>query len=280
MDIRQSREYCSFQESCGWKIEQVKRKGGGKVVVLIKQLSIFTLSIGVMKCQRFEGYLDRDGVRRIKRKWRVVYSIWEPGDRAGAEYCRKQGMKQVKVGYLPSATQVIRIDMDRENIWKEISKDARRLIKMADQADVLVKCVGEEEEKRGRFWNEWRKWGKGYIQSRDKFGRLLDSFGEKALVMVAEKETEWLAGMVVLICNNKAYYYFAWTSKQGRLVGAQYKLVWEGILTAKERGVKEWDFEGVEDSRSAHKSWRGFSVFKKKFGGKEVKFPMSFREWF
>jgi len=59
-----------------------------------------------------------------------------------------------------------------------------------------------------------------------------------------------------------------------------YLVVWELMQEAKKRGCKTWDWEGIYDERWPNKGWKGFTHFKKSFGGYEVEFPGSFTRWF
>lgn len=53
-----------------------------------------------------------------------------------------------------------------------------------------------------------------------------------------------------------------------------YSMMWEAIVVAKEAGCRVLDLDGVYDERfNAPISWKGLSVFKKKFGGVEVEYP-------
>ena len=81
------------------------------------------------------------------------------------------------------------------------------------------------------------------------------------------------AGAIFLIGDGVGYYWQAFTNKEGRKEQIQYKIVWEGILWAKKRGAKVFDFEGIYDPRFPDKSWLGFTHFKKSFGGYEVEYP-------
>jgi lipid II:glycine glycyltransferase (peptidoglycan interpeptide bridge formation enzyme) len=49
---------------------------------------------------------------------------------------------------------------------------------------------------------------------------------------------------------------------------APFLLQWGAVLKAKERGMKWYDFWGIDE-----KKWSGVTRFKKRFGGKEVSYP-------
>jgi lipid II:glycine glycyltransferase (peptidoglycan interpeptide bridge formation enzyme) len=55
-------------------------------------------------------------------------------------------------------------------------------------------------------------------------------------------------------------------------------LVWEAIKRAKKMGCRTFDFEGIDDPRFPIRAWRGFSHFKKSFGGKEIDYPGCFKK--
>lgn len=127
---------------------------------------------------------------------------------------------------------------------------------------------------------------------------LSQAFGEKAIVLVATNtpgeyfllrsptgelrkdtvahprgENTFLAGAIILITGKIAYYYRAFTSKEGRKNSAQYLVVWRAIKLAKKAGCRFFDFEGINDPRFPKKAWKGFTHFKKNFGGREIEYP-------
>ncbi len=83
------------------------------------------------------------------------------------------------------------------------------------------------------------------------------------------------AGCVLLTHKNTAYYHHAATTKEGRDLLAGYLVLWEALRLAKEQGCLKFDFEGIYDERyhKRTKAWKGFTYFKKKFGGKEIIYP-------
>lgn len=134
-----------------------------------------------------------------------------------------------------------------------------------------------------------------YVPSLKALKKLQSAFGNKAIFLIAINTSDGgrvlqgntsdsfevdqnniLAGTVILLTDTTAYYYYAFTSKQGRKKLAQYLLVWEAIKIGKRKGCKVFDFEGIYDHRFPIKNWQGFSHFKKSFGGREVDYPGCF----
>lgn len=267
MDLRQTDEYANYLEARGWVVEEI-----GGIKVFVKRLPLFPIS--VMKIQRFEGEIDREQLFEIKKRNRVFMSVIEPTNE-DVDY-GEWGYKKSKDSYLPTKTVVIDLKKTKEELWKEVKKDAKGLIKSNEGLE--IKGIKSKEE-LGEFYKLWKKWGKGYVPGIDVFNNLVKAFGSKVLITVGKVDGEFICGLVELMSDDGAYYYYAWTSDKGRERGSQYKLVWEEILKAKKRGLRWWDFEGIEDSRSPRKSWGGFSLFKKKFGGEEKEFPGSWQRW-
>ena len=84
------------------------------------------------------------------------------------------------------------------------------------------------------------------------------------------------SGAIFLKTKDTSHYWQAFTGSEGRKKQIQYKIVWEGIIWAKRSGCKIFDFEGVFDERFPKNSWKGFTHFKKSFGGYEVIYPGMF----
>lgn len=81
-----------------------------------------------------------------------------------------------------------------------------------------------------------------------------------------------LAGALILIHDKISYYFHAASTPEGQKLSAPYLVVWEAIKLAKKKDCRVFDFEGIYDERFPIKSWKGFTHFKKSFGGKEVEY--------
>ena len=275
MDLRQCRKYGTFLRRQGWKVERAKTKKGNFVQMVIKKIPMLPFSI--MKCQRFMYEPENEQLDWLKRRYRVVYSIWEPASDKAKDYCIRKKMEQKRGGYLPGTSIVVDLRRNKKKIWLGLNKDTRRVIRKASEVEV-EHITGAK--KRWMAWKSWRQCGRGYVPRYRVLENMAKSFGKDMVVVVGRDREKIVAGEVLLICEKKVYYYYAWASRSGRRIGAQAKLVWEGMMKMKDRGVKFWDFEGINDVRNPRKSWVGFSRFKMNFGGEKVIYPLSYRQWF
>ena len=161
-----------------------------------------------------------------------------------------------------------------------MKKDARAALRKTQNPNSKIQIVTDLSKFRGA-WRRAVGW-KRYVPPLSHLIALKNSFKENSLFLTANisepkqyngSNRYTVAGGIFLRADKTAYYWQAFTDAQGRKLNAQSKIVWEGILWAKRRGAKVFDFEGIYDSRFPNKSWLGFTHFKKSFGGYEVSYP-------
>jgi len=172
-------------------------------------------------------------------------------------------------------TKTLRVDLSRPLglIRQSFKKDARYCLRRVHGSPSKVSKNHFED-----FYQIWKKSGKIkrlWIPSERSYQALVEVFGEKAFCVTVNN----LAGCLVLTHERTAYYYYSGALPEGKRFNLPYLVVWEAMKEAKKRGCKQWDFEGIYDSRWPNKGWRGFSHFKKSFDGIEVEFPGCFTKW-
>ncbi len=104
------------------------------------------------------------------------------------------------------------------------------------------------------------------------FDELFRTIEEKKVgdIFVAQYQGQVLATAFVLYYGKTAVYFHGGSSSEHKEVMASYALHWSIMKNAKERGYQYYDFRGLTDD--TQHSWAGFSNFKRKFGGREVKY--------
>ena len=249
-DIRQSAAYARYISAIGWK---VKRVGG---------VNVFVRPIGIAKIQRADVPAD---FPKISGVWMTKL---EPLNSTQRSVLSAQGYRQDGWPLLASKTQ--RVDLN--NI--RLKKDCRYCVRKALSAQCSVL-----KNDFGGFYKLWRMAAgikRLWIPSEKNFWALINAFGKNCYCITIDD----LAGAVVLVHQKIAYYYYAACLPAGKPLYLPYQVVWECMKEAKKRGCKIWDWEGIYDERWPNKGWRGFTHFKKSFGGYEVSFPGSFTRWF
>ncbi|MFH1971451.1 MAG: peptidoglycan bridge formation glycyltransferase FemA/FemB family protein, partial [Patescibacteria group bacterium] len=245
----------------GWIIEN--NKGN---YIFIKKIPIIG---SIIKIQRPE-FVDYKKIKELEKKYKAFQIIIEPKNEFDTKNLIQMGYKISKSSFLPSKTLKLDLTTSKEDIFNNLKKDARRIIK----EETTYKIFNSDNDIQ-MFRSAWKNAVnlKRYIPSIKKLRSLKKSFKKNCFFALSETKN---TGAIFLIADKTAYYWQAFTNKEGRKNTEQYKVVWEGILWAIKNGVKIFDFEGIYDERFPNKTWLGFTHFKKSFGGEEFKYPGCF----
>lgn len=256
-DIRQSLKYKKYMEMQGWVVERINNTN-----YFIKKFPLVPFSF--MKIQRPEK-IDLKVIKNLQKKHRVVQTIIEPLNIV-------EGYK-ITTPFIPSKTLILNITRSEKQILTGMKKNTRNIINNKIQVLSIKKLVLSEIPKFRKAWRKALPWTR-YVPPQKNLISLKKAFGNNILLVTIKN-----SGAVFIKSDDMAYYWHGFTGKEGRKHFAQYKLVWEGIKWAKKSGAKKLDFEGVYDERFPNKAWKGFSAFKRGFGGKEKIYPGAFKKW-
>jgi lipid II:glycine glycyltransferase (peptidoglycan interpeptide bridge formation enzyme) len=95
-------------------------------------------------------------------------------------------------------------------------------------------------------------------------------FAQDALVLNASYEGKTLASAIILFWGDEAIYHHG-ASLPGK-IPASYLLQWEAIREAKKRGKKVYNFWGIAPEDNLNHPWRGLTLFKTGFGGRQMRY--------
>jgi len=270
-DIRQNKGWGGHLKHRGWKTVQLKASDGRHTMqAFILRLGWWPFSM--MKIQRSNYDPDFKELRRLKRRYWVANSIIEPQRVQNPEAFRQAGYHLTRFPYLAMSSYINDLTKSEGELWGGLSDNAKRLINK--NAKAIIEVVEPK-----KFCELWKKSSKIWIMKADEVENLIKSFRGKVRLAVSRVGDEYHSGLMIVYSKDTANYYMTWTSEAGRKSGAHYKLVWDEMLRAKKMGVKYWDFEGVFDPRWPQKRWKGFTEFKRRFGGRLIQFPGGFFRW-
>jgi hypothetical protein len=259
-DVRRSKEYACFMERIGWKVV------GG---VFVRNFG----PVAIAKFQRPKFLSDWDRIDNILKKERVFMCKVEPTDRAQCLVLSAQGFKQDNWPLL--GTKTLRVDLrpSENEVYKSFKKDCRYVLRKIQDTKYKI-----QKNNFGDFYEIWKESGKRkglWVPNRKDYTALVECFGKKCFIITVGG----LAGALVLIHKNTAFYFYAGATGEGNKLNLPYLSVWEAMKESRRRGCRVWDFEGIYDPRFPNKGWVGFSRFKKSFGGVEIEFPGCFTKW-
>jgi peptidoglycan pentaglycine glycine transferase (the first glycine) len=176
----------------------------------------------------------------------------------------------------PRNTLVIDLNKSEEELLKAMRPKARYNIKIAKKYRIKVR-EGLNQKNYDNFVNLYSETvGRKNFPAKQKF------YFEKLLPILERQKTGTLftaeykgiplASALVILFGNRATYFFGGSSGLHREKMAPYLLHLEIMRFAKNRGFKEYDLWGIAPPKEENHPWKSITVFKKKFGGKELNF--------
>ena len=277
-DLRQSEEYGKYIERIGGKAIKIQDPGEANASRSRSKIQIFIRKLGpvsIAKIQRVDLPLPWEKLDQVLKKYRIFMCKLEPNKDKGLpiQELRSKGFKQDSWPMLGTKTIRLSISPNIDSIISGFKKDARYCVRNAQNSVINIQLNDFEG-----FYEMWRKANKIkglWTPPKKDFYSLIESWREKCFCVLINN----LAGCVILVHKKTAFYYYSGSLPDGKRANLPYLVIWEAIKEAKKRRALVWDFEGIYDPRWPNNSWKGFSHFKKSFGGEEVEYCGSFTRW-
>jgi|SRR5579872_38801 len=270
--LLQTSAWGQVQGYAGWTPEQVRLPGGGRALVLVRNVPRFTF-----------GYVPRGPVPADRAaiieliEWahgqKLARLRLEPDADVGfGEVLRSLGFRP-RPGASPQQprhTSIVRLGADEEWLLASFKPKTRYNIRLALKRGVTVDADGDAAELvRQSAATEARQGIR--LPGRDYYSRLLELL-PWARVYVARHEGEPLAAILVARHSARAYYLFGGSSGRRRELMPMYAVQWEAMRRAAADGLAEYDLWGVPPPDEPDHPWQGLMQFKAGFNGELVEY--------
>jgi len=298
MDIRQSKQYARYMQLLNWNVERV-----GSFQAYIKS---FPFIGSFIKIQRIGNPIPWRAIQRLGEKHHAFRTIIEFDKSESAQTGCNGNSKQKEPRLAPpsnfrrlntpfSPTKTIYIDLTPRlnTILVNFRPTARHAIRKAekngvhtefsDNIETFIKLKSKNPIDRLLLRNEVRSIWKAFYPTGACIVFALPPATDHVPTLdkrrnqtrYQQSTTDPVAGVLLLFHENTAHYWLAASTKKGNSLYAPSLVVWEAVKRAKQRKCRAFDFEGVCDPRfeKETRSWKGFTRFKKGFGGNEVLYP-------
>lgn len=177
----------------------------------------------------------------------------------------------------PLRTLLINLSLSKEEILAQMKPKGRYNIKVAQRYNLQVISTDLQSGLKDflKFYHQTvdRKQFEGKDESY--FIKLAQTIKnpQNAQFFFVKDKNNILAVALVIFYGSWVTFLFGASSNMHREKMAPYLLHWEIIYKAKEMGFKLYDFYGInpEENNLDH-PWQGFTTFKMKFGGQQVKY--------
>jgi lipid II:glycine glycyltransferase (peptidoglycan interpeptide bridge formation enzyme) len=277
MDIRQSSLWAKYLEELGWQAYQLTSDS----FAFSKKIPFFGTIIKIprvplpLPLKQIEILASEKDVFLIKLE--PLIESGEPNLGNVLSLLKTGGYLQDRWALSPTRTIQIDLTQSEDELLKSMEKDTRYNVRLASRRGVLVKQTSNFNEFKELYFDTARR--KRFWPAKKELDALWRVFFKKkaATILTACYKRKALASTLLLFHKKRGYYYHAASDEKHREVMAPYLLLWEAMKFFKNQGYKVLDLEGIYDPRSpVTKKWKGFTLFKKGFGGREVEYIGSF----
>jgi lipid II:glycine glycyltransferase (peptidoglycan interpeptide bridge formation enzyme) len=193
---------------------------------------------------------------------------------------RDWGMRKAHAHYQPEWSLRVALNVEEEEILKQMKPKGRYNIKVARKKGVTVRMTHDVKDV-GAFYEVLKGTG-----GRDGFAihdeGFYQNFVEQAHrggwgeLFVAEVDGKVIGGLLATFFGDTATYYYGASDHEYRSAMAPYLTQWAAMQEGKKRGCKWYDFLGVappKDQGGDRHAYAGITQFKEKFGGERIHYP-------
>jgi len=279
----QTKEWLAFQKELGhevWSFNDGKIKANiikhklpfGKSYLYIPHGPIIDLAnihSGLKnELKDFIQYL-----KKLGKENKSIFIKMEPVSDVVIELLFRRGFKKSARSIQPQRSVVMDLTLPEEELLSKMHHKTRYNIKVAEKHGIQIK-PGQDVNK---FWNlllKTTKRDKFSSHTKEHYEKLLSFFRDSQIktdLVIAYHQEKPVAGAIVLIYDNAAYYLHGASDHAFRSMMAPYALHWGIMRYLKENGITFYDFWGIDA-----KKWPGVTRFKLGFGGKQIEYPGSF----
>ena len=194
----------------------------------------------------------------------------DPSIRASLE---RAGIRPSPVFVQPRRTLLMDLSKGDDELFAAMRKKTRQYIHKAERAGVVT----EETRDLDRFMRVLGAVGQRdrfAIRSRAYFDKLLEAFGDRALLMLARVGEEDAGAMLLVRMADRAWELYGGWSGAHAEARPFYLLKWRAMLRMRQLGVTRYDMYGLAEG--ADDPLSGVENFKLGYGGDVVEFIGAF----
>lgn len=281
MDIRQNEAWAKYLTQLGWQPENLPLNR----FAYVKRIPLLG---SIVKIPRLPLPIPFKEIDSVARKHKAIFVKLEPEIETKNPYAKEplklfkeRGFSSDKWSLNPTKTIQLDLTNSEEELLKSMEKDTRYSVNLAKRKGVYVETTDDFEEFKNIYFETARR--KGFWPAKKELETLWKVFKQegKLALLKASYNNETLAFALLLFGDTTASYYHAASLSKHREVMAPYFLLWQAIRFLKKKGCTIFDLEGIYDPRiPSTKGWKGFTLFKKGFGGREVEYLGSFTKYY
>lgn len=172
----------------------------------------------------------------------------------------------------PTATQLINIAVEPQNILEQMKPKGRYNIRVAEKKGIQIK-PSNDAEAFARLHTTTGSRNTFTTPQKATYEHFLQLPGSFMLFAYSPDAKEPIAGLIGITHNQQGIYYYGASLHEYRNLMAPYALQWHAMQHCKAAGCTEYDLFGIAPTESTNHPWAGVTSFKQKFGGTYKEYP-------
>jgi len=177
--------------------------------------------------------------------------------------------------FQPRAEWFLGLEKSENDLLAAMHEKTRYSIRLAERKEIAAEIILEDFEKYFEIFYELilqtaKRDGFSIHQKNYYEGIFQNLHKTNAYLSVAKHGQIILAIDLVIVFGKIANYVFGGSSNEERNRMPTYLAQWKAICHAKKLNCDFYNFGGITTENKIYKGWDGLTLFKKKFGGKEI----------
>ncbi len=197
-------------------------------------------------------------------------------DSKEVSYFKNFGFKSAPMHLHAELTWQLDLTKSEDELLSGMRKNTRYEVRQAKKKGIVVKR-SQDPASIDRFYDiqletaqrhGFVPFSKAYLKEQFKVFASTDN----VVLFEAFSDDKLLSQAYIIFYGQEAAYHFGTSTDTNRNLPGAYALQWEAIREAKKRGMKRYNFWGVTEVHQTKHRFYGVSVFKRGFGGEEVRY--------
>lgn len=189
-----------------------------------------------------------------------IEPIFDLPEAPGSRFCRERVQ--------PRKTLILDL-AEPEEMLRNLKKNTRYNINLAQKKGVEIRMLDSYSDVFYRLLRKTRE-RQGFHSYPENYYKKMFDFATddfQVKLFLAEHSGNPVAATIAIFFGNRATSLHTGFDYKYRELKAPYLLRWRIILEAQKKGLKEYDFWGIDE-----KKWPGVTALKKSFGGREEEY--------
>jgi len=177
-----------------------------------------------------------------------------------------------------TADLTLQLDLtkDDQTLLKEMRKNTRHEIKKANKLGIKI-VVSKDSKEIKNFYKLQLKVAERQHFIPFSYEFLQNQFDifvkdNQAVLIHSYYDNKLLSSAFIIFYGNEAVYHYGVSTKDNFKLPGSYACQWAAIEEAKKRGMKRYNFWGVNPGDEKDHRFAGVGLFKRGFGGQEIEY--------